>query len=214
MENFRKLLNYLKIVVLYEINAVEFFFKYYLKLNLFILNAIVNNYVLCLIYILVLIHGFFGNMGAQQDESYHWVSRFVVCYLQVSSIEIFLVCHISIARKYLMKVFGREFFLTNFKKTGEIVLKYTFPYFFLLALEIFTIRLRSHYILYLHDACTARYEQVHGFDGFAWSDMVKQDYHAEQANILSGSLQGLTCAIGDDLTVLINFLVDIIKNFF
>lgn len=213
MKIFKKLLNSFKIIGIYYGKYIKFVLKYYVKLHLFILNKVlVSNFLYC-VYIILMLHGIFGNLGHQEYESYHWMSLFVVCYLQVISIELFIICRIPFAKSFFFDMFGKEFVLINFPKYGEMVFKYIFPYFFLLALEILTIKLRNQYVLYLHDACTVRYEELYGFDGLVWPDMIKQQYHVEQENILSGSFQGLVCGVADDITVLVNFITKSILSF-
>lgn len=212
MRFFWKIYNYWQMLVRLYVIYIQFLFKYYAKCHLFIIRKAVSSHGLYFIYILFVLHGYFGQLGQQENEFYHFVSKCLVFYLKISSIEMFVVCRIPIAKNYLIKVFGQDYFVTNLPKS-QLVFKYVSPIFFLLAIEIFTMTLRSRMVSYLHAACTTRYEQLHGFDALAWPDLVKQEYHTEQADILCGSCQGLTCAIADDITALVNCIMGVILNF-
>ena len=212
MQLFGKIYYYFKMLVKLYVVYTKFLFRNYAKFHLFIINKAVSNYILYSIYILLIMHGYFGQLGHQEHEFYHFITKGIVVYLQISSIEMFVVCRIPIARNYLIQVFGKEYFLTNLPKS-QLLFKFVSPIFFLLTLEIFTMELRSRFVSHLHNACTTRYEQLYGDNGLVWPDIVKYEYHAEQAQILCGSCQGIVCAIADDITSLVNFIMEAIINF-
>lgn len=214
MKNFEKVFSYLKPLGKGYLTYLEFFLKYYVKLHIFILNKIAFSYLLYSVYILFMIHGYYSGMNqVENHDSYQWVSLSIVSYLQVISVEMFIVCQVIIVKEYLLKLVGKEFFLTNFPKKGQLVFKFLFPYFWLLAVEVLTIKLRYSFVSYLSRACTLKYKEIYGNDIFVWSDLTKHQYHMEQGDILSGSNQGLVSSIADDINVLVNFLMESILNF-
>lgn len=186
-------------------------FKHYVKFHIFILNKIVSNYTLYFIYILLLLYAYFGGLGQEEQYLYHFIAKFPVVYLYWSSHEMFLICSDPIYKEYLIKAFGNDYFVTHFPEK-KLLFKYALPLFFLCFLEMLTRKLRYAYVCYLDEACTSKYEDLYGNNGLVWSDLTKYQYHVEQAEILSGSTQGLVCGIADDLTFLVNYLIETILN--
>ena len=188
-------------------------FKYYIKSRVFLLNTIVNHYELYFLYIVLCIHAFYGQFSQQDYELYIWMTRFIIGYLQITCVEIFFLCNDPINKEYLTKAFGDNYSVINLPNR-KLVFKYISPYFFLLALEIFTIQLKLRYMLYLSAACDAKYGKLYGENGLIWSDLIKHEYHAEKAEILSRSCQGLVSGLAYDITFVINYIMDIIRSFF
>lgn len=210
MKFFLKLVHDFKILI---INYMILLFGYYLRFQIVFLNKIVNNYWLFFIYIILLIHAFFGCIGSEVCASANVMSWFLVTYLQVTSIEIFVLCKVSISRKWVIQVVGSDYFLANFPKKAELVLKYFLPLLFLLFLEMLTTILSGHLTSYLHRISTSKYRDIYGYDGVVWPDIIKEQYLAEQWEILSVPSHGIVCHIAHKINFFLNSMIEIIINF-
>lgn len=188
-------------------------FKYYVKLRVFLLNKIVNNYVLYFLYIALCIHALFGQFSQQDYELYIWITRFIICYLQITCVDIFYLYNDPINKEYLTKTFGDNYSVMNWPNK-TLVFKYISPYVFLVILELFSIFLQHRYMSYLSAACTAKYIELHGENRLIWSNLVKDEFLAEQSEIINRSCQGLVSGLAYDITFVINYIMDIIRSLF
>ena len=207
---FKKKIQDFKILVIIYITLS---LKYYLRSQLVVLNKIVNNNWLYFIFITLLIYGSFSCLGNHVCNSTHVVSWVIVSYLQATSIEIFIICRTPILRKWIIQVVGREYFVASFQKQGELVLRYLLPFFFFLFIEVLSTFLLRNLTSYLHEVCTNKYKDIYGSNGQLWPDAIKEQYWAEQSEILIGSGQGIVCYVAQKMTFFLNSIIEIIINF-
>lgn len=196
------------------VKYLRLLFAHYFKSQAFILNLIVSNTLLYFIYILMIVYSSFGCLGEIFCTKSHIMVFFVVSHLQMSSIELFFICKFPITKNWLIKSFSKDYFLANFSRSSQLILKFCLPLLFLFFLENVTTTLIGDLNLSYHQNCIDNYKVMYGADGVLWSPEIKNQFLKELENILnSTSNQGVVCFIGHRMTYFFNSLVEILKSF-
>ena len=187
---------------------------YYLKCLLFVLNFIVRNTLVYLIYILLVIYSFFSCLVGIDCNSIHPIILMLVSHLQLSSVELYFLCKVPITRNWLIKLLGDKYFLVNLPKGSKFVLKYCLPVLLLFFLEVVTTVVIGDLTISASEACYVRYQELYGFDGLIWDDNIKQQYLSEQSAILKSTADhGVVYFIGRQIDSIFNYIGTIITKF-
>ena len=128
------------------------FFTYSLKLEIKILNTMVNSSFLYSIYISFIIYSYFGCSNNWECIFSHFFIFLLVANLVGGSCEIYFVCRIPKTRQWLIKLVGKQYFIDNFPTGAELALKYYLPIVFLFILEILTAYLIQSFYFNLYEA--------------------------------------------------------------
>ena len=207
---FKKIYKFKKNLIKYLVGLL----CYYLKFQITVLNIIVKNPLLYFIYISLIIYSHFGCIGNVQCNQIHYVTFFIILYLQTHCIEIYFFCKFSKSRNWLIKLVGTEYFASNFPNKNTLLLKYFLPVFFLLILEGLSTYLIFYYDLGLQDVYLEAYKKLYGNDMFYWPLEAKEKFLKEQLNVMSSaSNTGAICYIAKKMTFLIDHIIKIVKTF-
>ena len=182
-----------------------------LKLQIKILNTVVDNLFLYYIYISFIIYSYFGCVDPTECGFSHFCTLIVVGDLMGGSVEIYFLCRIPRTKKWVIQLVGRKYFIENFPTGAELVLKYYLPLIFLLILELLTTYLLQFYYSSLGEYIFVIYQQIYGSDARLWSEHIKEFYLLEQLEmLLTAYPQGIVSYIAEKM----NFIVVTISNFF
>ena len=187
------------------------FFSYSLKLEIKILNTVVDNIFLYSLYISFLIYCYFGCTIDSECNWSHLVVFILVANLMGASSELYFLCKVPKTKELIIKLVGKQYFIDNFPTGAQLVLKYYLPIVFLFILELLTTYLTQSFYSNLHEYIFVNYQEIYGFDPTVWSQEIKEFYRQEQSTIIITSYkQGIVSYLAQTM----NFIVASISKFF
>lgn len=190
--------NTLLVIIKYSLCGLQKFVKFHIKL----LYIISENRIFYLIYIFLVMYSFFGYQSDMECTSSHYVSLSIVLYLINASLEIFLICKISITRNWLNTLVGKEYTVKYSAGSSKQLLKYCGVIFGLTACELITQYFNFEYINHKFAISEEIYENAYGSDAQKWDEEIKNEYLKQQMDLLHlNNGRGLMTNIAQKLNI-------------